>query len=109
LLDEVFGPENFVNEIIWVHQIMGGSHEKRFPKAHESVFWYAKSDSYRLRSESEHVRVPFSEYVLNTMKKDESGNWYYERRRMSRKATAEEAESKAHTRPMSMTLMLERL
>ena len=98
LLDEVFGPENFVNEITWLHQIMGGSHDKRFPKAHESILWYAKSDSYRLRSESEHVRVPFSDYVLKTMKKDENGKWYYERRRMSRKATAEEAESKAHTR-----------
>jgi DNA modification methylase len=98
LLDEVFGPENFVNEIVWVHQIMGGSHDKRFPKAHETIFWYAKSDSYRLRSDSGHVRVPFSDYVRNTMKTDEHGKFFYERRRMSRKATAQEAASKAHTR-----------
>lgn len=98
LLDEVFGPENFVNEIIWVHQIMGGSHDKRFPKAHETILWYVKSNSYHLRSESEYVRVPFSDYVLKTMEKDENGKWFYERRRMSRKATFQEAESKAHTR-----------
>jgi len=98
LLDEIFGPENFINEIIWQHQIMGGSHEKRFPKAHETIIWYAKGDGYRLRAEDKNVRVPFSEYVLNTLKKDETGRWYYERRRMSRKATAEEASSKAHTR-----------
>lgn len=98
LLDEVFGPDNFVNEIVWVHQIMGGSHEKRFPKAHETIFWYAKTNDYRLRSESKHVRVPFSEYVLKSMKTDETGQKYYERRRMSRKATSQEAESKAHTR-----------
>jgi SAM-dependent methyltransferase len=32
------------------------------------------------------------------MKQDEAGRWYYERRRMSRKATPEEAATKAHTR-----------
>jgi len=98
LLDEVFGAENFINEIVWQHQIMGGSHDKRFPKAHETLFWYAKGNGYRLRSESKEVRVPFSEYVLNSMEKDDDGRWYYERRRMSRKATAEEAAAKAHTR-----------
>jgi DNA modification methylase len=98
LMDEVFGAENFINEIIWQHQIMGGSHEKRFPKAHETVLWYAKGEAYRIRTENPNVRVPFSEYVLNTLKKDEEGKWYYERRRMSRKATVAEAESKAHTR-----------
>ncbi len=98
LLDEVFGPDNFVNEIVWTHQIMGGSHDKRFPKAHETLLWYAKADGYRLRSEDPNVRVPFSDYVLNSMQKDAEGRWYYERRRMSRKATAEEAATKAHTR-----------
>src|SRR5437667_9794047 len=34
LLDEVFGNSFFVQEIIWKHQIMGGAHGKRFPKAH---------------------------------------------------------------------------
>jgi DNA modification methylase len=99
LLDEVFGSgeDNFVNEIIWQHQIMGGSHEKRFPKAHETILWYSKGGS-KLRSDDPEVRVPFSDYVLNTMEKDEDGRWYYERRRMSRKATAAEAASKAHTR-----------
>lgn len=98
LLDEVFGAENFVNEIVWQHQIMGGSHEKRFPKAHETILWYARGDGYHIRTDDPIVRVPFGEYVRTTMKQDEQGRWYYERRRMSRKATPEEAASKAHTR-----------
>lgn len=99
ILDEVFGTNEdaFINELIWVHQIMGGSHDKRFPKAHETILWCSRGES-RLRFEDPHVRVPFSEYVLKTMQKDEEGRWYYERRRMSRKATAAEAASKAHTR-----------
>lgn len=98
LLDEVFGPEAFVNEIVWQHQIMGGAHDKRFPKAHETLFWYVKGNNYRIRSEDDTVRVPFSEYVQKSMKQDEDGRWFYERRRMSRKATEEEAATKAHTR-----------
>jgi len=98
LLDEVFGTENFINEIVWQHQIMGGAHDKRFSKAHETVLWYSKRDLYRIRTDDSNVRVPYGKYVQETMKQDEDGRWYYERRRMSRKATAEEAASKAHTR-----------
>jgi len=97
LLDEVFGEANFCNEIIWQHQIMGGAHGKRFPKAHETILWYAKSQAYRLRTEDPNVRVPYSDYVRSSMKQDEEGRWYYTRRRMSRKATAEELAAKAHT------------
>ncbi len=98
LMDEVFASERMVNELIWQHQIMGGSHDKRFPKAHETIYWYSKGPDYRLNSEDAYVRVPFSDYVRDTLQQDEDGRWYYERRRMSRKATAEEAASKAHTR-----------
>jgi len=98
LLDEVFGSDNFINELIWQHQIMGGAHEKRFSKAHETLLWYSKANDYRIRTEDPSVRVPYGDYVRTTMKQDERGRWYYERRRMSRKTTAEEALSKAHTR-----------
>jgi DNA modification methylase len=98
LMDEVFGQENFINEIIWQHQIMGGSQDRRFPKAHETILWYSKGNDFRIRVDDPNVRVPYGEYVRNTMKQAEDGRWYYERRRMSRKATLEEAASKAHTR-----------
>lgn len=98
LLDEVFGPDNFINEIIWQHQIMGSAHDLRFPKAHETILWYTKGEVIKIRSENPNVRVPYGEYVRNSMKQDENGKWYYERRRMSRKATPVEATTKAHTR-----------
>ncbi len=97
LLDEVFGSALFVNEIIWVHQIMGGSHGSRLPKAHETLLWMSKSQNFRINVDSPYARVPFSDYVRDSMKQDEQGRWYYTRRRMSRKATTFEKESKAHT------------
>jgi DNA modification methylase len=97
VLDEVFGAEGFVQEIIWQHQIMGGAHGRSFPKAHETVLWYARTEKYLLRIDDPNVRVPFSKYVQETLQQDEEGRWFYTRRRMSRKATAEEAAAKAHT------------
>jgi DNA modification methylase len=98
LAEEVFGKESLVNEIVWVHQIMGGSHGSRLPKAHETIIWVSKSTSFRLNEADSHIRVPFSDYVLKTMQKDDAGRSYYTRRRMSRKATTEEKDAKAHTR-----------
>ncbi len=43
LLDEVFGKENFINEVIW-HYYSGGAGEKGFAKKHDNIFLYSKTD-----------------------------------------------------------------
>ncbi len=97
LLDEVFGLDRFVQEIIWQHQIMGGAHGGKFPKAHETILWYSKSENYKFEEKNPRVRVEYSDYVKNSMAQDEDGRWFYTRRRMSRKATTDELARKAHT------------
>ncbi len=97
VLAEIFGAENLISEVIWKHQIMGGAHGRSLPKAHETLLWFKKTDRFRISVDSSQIRVPFSEYVLSTMKQDGNGKWFYTRRRMSRKATDGERESKAHT------------
>ena len=97
VLAEIFGAENLISEVIWKHQIMGGAHGRSLPKAHETLLWFKKTDRFRISVDSSQIRVPFSEYVLSTMKQDGNGKWFYTRRRMSRKATDDERESKAHT------------
>jgi DNA modification methylase len=97
VLDEVFGKDRIVGELIWKHQIMGGAHGRRLPKAHETILWFKKNEAFKINEESAEVRVPFSEYVRSTMQQDSDGRWFYTRRRMSRKATDAERESKAHT------------
>ena len=97
LLDEVFGRESLINELVWVHQIMGGAHGSRLPKAHESILWVKKTVRFRVNEDDPNVRVPFSDYVLDSMQKDENGKSFHTRRRMSRKATASEKATKAHT------------
>ena len=43
LLDEIFGEENFVNEIIWYYSTQGRPVDK-FAQKHDTIFIYAKDD-----------------------------------------------------------------
>ena len=45
LLDEVFGPERFLNEIVWAYDF-GGRAADRWPRKHDTILWYAKGDRW---------------------------------------------------------------
>ncbi|HNY98084.1 MAG TPA: site-specific DNA-methyltransferase, partial [Candidatus Pacearchaeota archaeon] len=45
ILDEIFGANNFVNEIIWKYHA-GTSPAKGLAKKHDNIFFYKKSDSF---------------------------------------------------------------
>jgi len=44
ILDEIFGKENFRNEIIW-HYRTGNLAKKQFQRKHDNIYFYSKSDS----------------------------------------------------------------
>jgi DNA modification methylase len=45
VLDEIFGKDNFRNEIIW-HYDIGTAPHKDFKKKHDTIFRYSKSENY---------------------------------------------------------------
>ncbi|MBU4082633.1 site-specific DNA-methyltransferase [Patescibacteria group bacterium] len=45
VLDEIFGKDNFRNEIVW-HYDIGTAPTKDFKKKHDIIFRYSKSDNY---------------------------------------------------------------
>ncbi len=45
ILDEVFGSDHFINEIIWTYGL-GGSSKRFFPRKHDTIFWYGKSKAW---------------------------------------------------------------
>ena len=45
LLDAIFGPEHFLNEIIWAYDY-GGRPRDRWPRKHDNLLWYARSDRW---------------------------------------------------------------
>jgi len=54
ILDEIFGAERHLNEIIWKRTPHAGSSKARsnkFPVNHESIFWYSKGESYAYNQE----------------------------------------------------------
>jgi len=44
VMDEVFGAENFRNEIIWSYRKLARS-ASQFPKSHDTIFFYTKSEN----------------------------------------------------------------
>lgn len=77
VLDEVFGEENFQNEIIWKRTPFAGSSKSRaekFPINHDSLFFYSKSDRYVF----ERQFVPYSQAYVRRFKNpdnDPRGPW----------------------------------
>jgi len=94
LCDNIFGNDNFMNEIIWVKGREGGasrSHSSRsmMPTEYQSILVYAKNRDCR------QWNPPLGPYKLSTVQnieKDEKG-WFYTRGRMGRKPAAWELEA----------------
>ena len=58
LLDQVFGRDSFMNEIIWSYDY-GGRSKRKWPAKHDTIFWYAKDPlSYTFNAEAID-RIPY--------------------------------------------------
>jgi adenine specific DNA methylase Mod len=56
MLDEIFGRQGFINEIIW-HYTGGGRSKTRFSCKHDTLLWYSRSSRPLFNLDS--VRVPY--------------------------------------------------
>ena len=56
LMDAVFGRRNFRNEIVWAYTGPGNT-KRWFPRKHDSILFYVKSDAARFNADA--VRVPY--------------------------------------------------
>ena len=45
LMDEIFGPDHFVNEIVWTYK-SGGASKKHFARKHDTILVYSKTKKY---------------------------------------------------------------
>lgn len=52
MMDEIFGRDQFVNEIIWQYK-SGGSSRKRFSRKHDTILLYSKSGKYKFNGGKE--------------------------------------------------------
>lgn len=51
LLDEIFGEENFINEIIWKRKLSVSWASKQYGVTNDSIFWYSKGEEYLFEQE----------------------------------------------------------
>jgi len=85
VLDEVFGAENFRNEIVWHYYNKMQGNINRFASNHDTVFWYSKTSKYKFTRIRETRDVPKQQQkrvwdpTTKSLKqgRDESGNLIY--------------------------------
>ena len=58
LLDQVFGRDSFINEIIWAYDY-GGRPKNRWPAKHDTILWYAKDPQKYTFHYEEIDRIPY--------------------------------------------------
>lgn len=74
LLDDIFGKENFVNEIVWSYRSGGASKKTSLPRKHDNIFFYCKNPnnfSINFKTERQYLEKPFM-----GSKQDSSGRYY---------------------------------
>lgn len=71
ILDELFGKDNHRNEIIWCYT-SASSPSKDFPKKHDTIYRYSKTNNYIFNKDS--VRVPYDEKTLSNYKQGLGGS-----------------------------------
>ncbi|MBL0946267.1 MAG: site-specific DNA-methyltransferase [Hydrogenophaga sp.] len=89
--DEIFGPDNFVEQIAWKNKYGSGALTKGFANVHEYIFVYSKNQvsnlaaplddeqrsAYKLRDENFDIRGGYITQPLATNSKDDRPNLQY--------------------------------
>lgn len=71
-LDEIFGKDNFVNEIIWSYFGFKRSTSKNFPRKHDNIFVYRKGPAHYWKTQYR----PHSPEYIKRFKKGPDGRLY---------------------------------
>lgn len=74
ILDDIFGKENFLNDIIWCYT-GGTDSSKYYPRKHDDILFYAKTSDYYFVGDN----MPFAEATMRRFNRvDEDGRRYKE-------------------------------
>jgi site-specific DNA-methyltransferase (adenine-specific) len=71
LLDDIFGPEQFLNEVIWAYDY-GGRRRDIWPRKHDNILWYAKGSTWTFNADAID-RIPYMAPGLVTAEKAARG------------------------------------
>ncbi len=75
IMDEVFGEDNFQNEIIWFYP-RGGDSDRQFNRKHDCIYFYAKTSKWKFNYND--VLIPYTkEQIERFDQEDEKGKFYW--------------------------------
>lgn len=74
LMDEVFGPSSFVNEIIWCYYGPGSPGMRQYNRKHDNIFWYSKNGSWKFNADA--IRIPHNEKTSDNFKAGLKGSGF---------------------------------
>jgi len=78
VLDAIFGPENFRNEIVWHYGGRGAKAiARQFPRNHDVILFYsARSAKHQFNRQYLTRYVPVAEAKSRGLRQDEEGRWF---------------------------------
>lgn len=75
MMDEIFGYENFRNEIVWAYPAASVRTRRFFIRSFDMILFFSKNEGYIFNDDAQ-IYMEFSERVKKALKKDGKG-WYY--------------------------------
>jgi DNA modification methylase len=75
ILDEIFGKENFINEIVWVYYGPGTSKQKEFTEKHDTIFFYAREKGKHIFNDKD-IRIPHNDKTKENFRRGLKGSGF---------------------------------
>ncbi len=76
MMDEIFGFNNFRNEIIWAYPAASAQTKRFYVRSFDIILYYSKSDDY-IFNDDPNIYMEYSDRVKNALVTDEKGTFYY--------------------------------
>jgi len=74
IMDDVFGPQNFVNEVVWCYYGPGSPGMRQFNRKHDNILWYCKAGEWKFNADA--VRIEHDEKTLDNFKDGLKGSGF---------------------------------
>lgn len=74
MMDEIFGRDKFINEIVWCYFGPGSPNMKQYNRKHDTIFWYSKTGKWIFNDRD--IRTSHNEKTLGNFKKGLEGSGF---------------------------------
>jgi adenine specific DNA methylase Mod len=77
MMDELFGKDQFQNEIIWYYPAASAHTSRYFVRSYDSILFYTKSPEDYIFNDDPNIYMNYSKRVEKNLQKDAKGTFYF--------------------------------